>query len=216
MGMEQDTIRMKPVKEKRREQAAGARTLPFAGDGEVRRLSEHQGLVTAAKKGDQQAFGRLYEQIYQDLYKFAYYVLKNEQDAQDVVSEAVMDAWAGIRKLKEDDAFRGWMFKILSVKCKRKLKSYVERSRISPLEEAESLPTEGAELSVDLKQAISQLSDEERMIVSLTIFGGYDSAEIGLMLKLNRNTVRSKHSRALAKLKLFLGEKQENTSERRR
>ena len=42
------------------------------------------------------------------------------------------------------------------------------------------------------------------MIVSLTVFGGYDSAEIGKMLNLNRNTVRSKHSRALAKMRTVL------------
>lgn len=179
-------------------------------------MSEHQSLVCAAKEGDREAFGQLYQQIYQDLYKFAYYVLKDEQDAEDVVSDAVMDAYAGIRKLKDDSAFRGWMFKILSAKCKRKMKSYVERNQISPLDDTESSPTDGADLSLDLKQAFSQLSGEERMIVSLTVFGGYDSAEIAKMLKLNRNTVRSKHSRALAKLKLFLGEKQEKVSERRR
>ena len=45
------------------------------------------------------------------------------------------------------------------------------------------------------------LSEEERLIVSLTVFGGYDSGEIAEILHLNRNTVRSKHSRALAKLR---------------
>jgi len=177
-------------------------------------MAEQKELIRAAKKGDQQAFGQLYEQIYQDLYRFAYYTLKDEHDAQDVVSEAVMDAWAGIRKLKEDDAFHAWMFKILSVKCKRKLKSYVERGQISSLDEAEDLPSDENGLSLELKQAFAQLSDEERMIVSMTVFGGYDSAEIAKILKLNRNTVRSKHSRALAKLKTFLGE-QEKTERRR-
>lgn len=178
-------------------------------------MAEQKELIRAAKKGDQQAFGQLYEQIYQDLYKFAYYTLKDEHDAQDAVSEAVMDAWTGIRKLKEDDAFQAWMFKILSVKCKRKLKSYVERNQVSPLEEAEEMPASGEDgLSLELKQAFSQLNDEERMIVSMTVFGGYDSAEIAKILRLNRNTVRSKHSRALAKLKTFLGE-QEKTERRR-
>lgn len=181
-------------------------------------MSEQQNLVSAAKKGDREAFGELYRQSYEDLYKFAFYVLKNEQDAQDAVSDAVADAWAGIGRLREDGAFRGWMFKILSAKCKRRLKSYVARNQIAPLEDAELLAGEEGEkeLAMDLKQAFSQLSDEERLIVSLTVFGGYDSGEIAKMLKLNRNTVRSKHSRALAKLKLFLGEKQEKTLGRRR
>ena len=88
-------------------------------DNEVRELSELQNLVLVAKKGDKDAFAQLYQHIYKDLYKFAYYVLKDDQDAQDAVSDAVMDAYAGISKLKNPDAFRSWMFKILSAKCKR-------------------------------------------------------------------------------------------------
>lgn len=166
-------------------------------------MSELQNLVLVAKKGDKDAFAQLYQHIYKDLYKFAYYVLKNDQDAQDAVSDAVMDAYAGISKLKNADAFRSWMFKILSAKCKRKLKSYVMRNQESDLDDVE-LSVNGSEESLELKQALSTLSDEERMIVSLTVFGGYDSAEIGKMLNLNRNTVRSKHSRALAKMRMVL------------
>ena len=92
-------------------------------NNEVRKLSELQNLVLVAKKGDKDAFAQLYQHIYKDLYKFAYYVLKNDQDAQDAVSDAVMDAYAGISKLKNADAFRSWMFKILSAKCKRKLEN---------------------------------------------------------------------------------------------
>ena len=172
-------------------------------NNEVRKLSELQNLVLVAKKGDKDAFAQLYQHIYKDLYKFAYYVLKNDQDAQDAVSDAVMDAYAGISKLKNADAFRSWMFKILSAKCKRKLKTYVVRTQESDLDDVE-LSVSGSEESLELKQALSILSDEERMIVSLTVFGGYDSAEIGKMLNLNRNTVRSKHSRALAKMRTVL------------
>lgn len=172
-------------------------------NNEVRKLSELQNLVLVAKKGDKDAFAQLYQHIYKDLYKFAYYVLKNDQDAQDAVSDAVIDAYSGISKLKNADAFRSWMFKILSAKCKRKLKTYVVRNQQSDLDDVE-LSVNGSEESLELKQALSILSDEERMIVSLTVFGGYDSAEIGKMLNLNRNTVRSKHSRALAKMRTVL------------
>ncbi len=166
----------------------------------MRKLSELQNLVLVAKQGDKDAFAQLYQHIYKDLYKFAYYTLKNDEDAQDAVSEAVMDAYSGISKLKSADAFKSWMFKILSAKCKRKLKSYVQRNKESDLDDVE-LSVNGSEESLELKQALSILTDEERMIVSLTVFGGYDSSEIAKMLNLNRNTVRSKHSRALAKMR---------------
>lgn len=168
-------------------------------------MPANRDLVAAAKKGDKQAFGQLYAEIYTDLYKFAYYILKDEEDAKDAVSDAVMDAYAGISRLRSEDAFKSWMFQILSIKCKRKLKEYAVRGHHTPLEDITDLETEGREESVELKSAFDTLSDEEKMIISMNVFGGYDSNEISNILKINRNTVRSKQSRALSKLKTLLG-----------
>jgi DNA-directed RNA polymerase specialized sigma24 family protein len=44
------------------------------------------------------------------------------------------------------------------------------------------------------------LSEEEQTIIALSVFGGYNSKEIGEMLKLNANTVRPKRSRGLEKM----------------
>ena len=63
-------------------------------------MKEHV-LIKKAKKGDVEAFGELYTTVYKKLYRFALYILKNPQDAEDVVSEAVTDAFTGIRKLKK-------------------------------------------------------------------------------------------------------------------
>ena len=50
-------------------------------------------LVEKARQRDAGAFAALYTQIYQDLYKFALYTLKNSHDAEDVVSDTVTDAF---------------------------------------------------------------------------------------------------------------------------
>ncbi len=172
-------------------------------------MSESADLVKAAQKGNKEAFSVLYGKIYNDLYKFAYYVLKDQQDAEDAVSDAVMDAYVGIGKLKNADAFRGWMFKILSAKCKRKLKSYAGKNRETLLSETDlsalSFESDTSE-RMDLKKAFEALSDEERMIISLNVFGGYNSDEIAKMLHKNRNTIRSKQSRAFGKMKEYLKE----------
>ena len=84
-------------------------------------------LVRAAKQGDTQAFAELYRDIYQNLYRFALYMLGNPADADDVVSDAVMDAWMTIGKLRSEEAFDGWVFRILSNKCKRKRNEYLNK-----------------------------------------------------------------------------------------
>lgn len=84
-------------------------------------------LAERARNGDQEAFAGLYREVYEDLYRFALYVLKNPHDAQDAAAETVADAYASVGKLRKPEAFRPWIFKILTNKCKRRLKEYNRR-----------------------------------------------------------------------------------------
>ena len=72
---------------------------------------EERLLVKRAKRGDVDAFAELYGQIYQKLYQFALYTLKDPEDAKDAVSAAVTDAFESIGKLRKEEAFSGWMEK---------------------------------------------------------------------------------------------------------
>lgn len=165
-------------------------------------MEQNQELVQKAKSGDVKAFSRLYEEIYQDLYRFALYTLKNTHDAEDVVSDTVADAWQGIRNLRKTESFKAWIFRILTNKCRRRLRQYVDRT----LELPENLTAEPRDIGrdIDVRRAFSALSDEERMILAMNIFGGYNSREIGRVLHISDNTVRSKQSRALKKMEICL------------
>ena len=98
-------------------------------------MTDCKQLAYEARQGSKEAFAQLYQAVYQDLYRFALYVLKNPEDAQDAVAETVADAYAEIKKLRDSEAFKGWIFKILSNKCKRKLKEYTRKTE--PLYEQE-------------------------------------------------------------------------------
>ena len=56
------------------------------------------------------------------------------------------------------------------------------------------------------KESFWKLDDEERLIVSFSVFGGYQSDEIGQMLDMNPVTVRSRKKRALEKMRVVLQE----------
>lgn len=165
-------------------------------------MEQRQELVRKAKSGDVQAFSKLYEDIYRDLYRFALYTLKNTHDAEDVVSDTVADAWQGIRNLRKAESFKAWIFRILTNKCRRKLRQYVDKA----LELPEDLTAEPRDIGrdIDVRRAFAALSDEERMILAMNIFGGYNSREIGRALHMSDNTVRSKQSRALKKMEACL------------
>ena len=93
-------------------------------------MEECREMVQKAKEGNKEAFGILYETVYEDMYRFAWYTLRNPEDAKDVVAETVADAFETIGNLRDTSAFRGWIFKILSNKCKRKLKEYTKKTYV--------------------------------------------------------------------------------------
>ena len=162
---------------------------------------EQRELVSRAKAGDKEAFVALYRGVYERLYRYALYVLGRREDAEDAVAETVIAAWQQIGHLREEDAFAGWIFAILSNHCRRALRRRYEEEE--DLEEwAETLP-DGRDLSeaAMVRSLFAMLGDEERQIIALHLFGGYRSGEIANTLGINASTVRSKERRALRKLR---------------
>lgn len=157
-------------------------------------------------KCDVNTFAQMYEAIYKDLYRFALCMMKNTQDAEDAVSEAVLAAYENIRKLRDEKAFRSWIFTILANTCRKRLKLLNTKTRHEQEEDSvrQTAQCPDYDLALDVRKAFFILSEEEQTIVGLSVFGGYNSKEIGGMLRLNDNTVRSKRSRALEKMECIL------------
>lgn len=160
-------------------------------------------LVRAAKAGDAGAFTELYKEVYRDMYHFAYYMLKHAEDAKDAVSDAVTDGWATIGRLKKEEAFKSWIFAILSNKCKAKLREYSNRpgelteALTDTLQSAEGV---AAPEHLQLREEFLKLPEMDRLIIGLHLFAGYKTRELAEVLHMNENTVRSRESRALKRL----------------
>lgn len=166
--------------------------------------------ISLAVKGDSEAFSRLYALIYKDLYRAALYNLRSESDAGDVVSETVLDAFSSIKKLKNEDAFKSWIFKILFTKIKRKQKEYMNAAADIDEPVYENMLNTMFDFEhYELAQAMYSISDEERMILSLAVLGGYSSDEIAKIMSLKSVTVRSKLSRTKEKLRKFIEDRKE-------
>ena len=143
-------------------------------------------------------FLELYETVYKDLYRLAYYYLGNSQDAEDVVSETVLKAYEKFASLRKKEAFRSWIFKILVNQCMDFLRKKTAVETLELLKEPVFEPKlEDTMVAEDL---LAVLSPEERQIVALAIFGGYKGEEIAKALHMKHSTVRSKYRRALKKL----------------
>ena len=166
--------------------------------------------VRRAQAGDAGAFAELYSLVYKDLYRIALLNLNNQHDASDVVSDTVLEAYTSISKLRDEKAFKAWIIKILTVKIKNKRKEYKEinnfREDVDDLSDAEEAAV-SKEIdfgSIEVMEGFKQLSEEERMVLSLSVVSGYKSEEIARMFGTNANTVRSKVARVKARLKQLL------------
>ena len=140
-----------------------------------------------------EVFAAYYEKVYRELYYFALHTLKNPQDAEDAVSEAVADAFAAVEKLRDQEKFRAWILQILSNKCRRKLKEYTQKT----VELPDDLPDrrrDGRERCRCGRHWIVWRKQSARSSASM-LLGGFKSHEIGEMMQMNHNTVRSRISR---------------------
>lgn len=158
-------------------------------------------LIRKSRQGDVKAFSELYVRIHKELYKFALYTLKHPQDAEDAVSEAVIAAYENISGLKKEESFRSWIFRILSNQCKKRFRDVPQ---MEELETELPAPERDYAGSHDVRKAFGILNEDERMIVAFSVFGGYQSDEIGNMMDQNPATVRSKKTRAMGKMRRVL------------
>lgn len=168
---------------------------------------ELSGLITDAKHGDAEAFGRLYGYIYQDLYHYALYRLGSCEEAEDAVQETALEAFRGIGNLKNVDAFRSWMFTILSARCNRHIHILVQQRNQTPLEDCE-LPINDfageTDISCHLREVIRALPKEDQQLVLLSVIGGFSGKEIAAIMNRPQGTLRSRLHRTLKKLRAVL------------
>lgn len=178
------------------------------GDG----MNYNENDVLLAVENDKDAFSRLYESIYIDLYKMAFYILGNKEIAEDVVSETIFDAYKGISKLKDSANFENWILKILSRKCKQSLRIKYNKFSVfnsnarsaDDFEISSEISITNPEDKTDIQNALSKVSMLDRIIISLCIVEGYKSNEVAEILSMKATTVRSRLNRSLAKMRNYL------------
>ena len=159
-------------------------------------------MIEQAKNGEREAFCQLYD-LYRDrLYRYAWYRLKNESDAEDAVSECVLSAWKQIGDLRDAKAFPAWIFRILAAACNRIIRQQIRRREQPSPDDAQS--ESAAETRLILAEALELLDQEDRNMVLLSVVAGLSSQEIGDLTGLAPGSVRSRISRNMKKMRTFL------------
>ncbi|WP_334144379.1 RNA polymerase sigma factor [Rhabdothermincola sp.] len=121
-------------------------------------------LVAAARDGDRHAFDELVKATYVETYTLAYRLTGNEEDARDVVQEAYLRAYKGLKRFRGDAQFSTWMYRI-TANCASTFLGRRQRNRCEELTEDLSTRDERPAASPELQAEATAL--RERLQVAL-------------------------------------------------
>ncbi len=166
-------------------------------------------LIARCKAGDQEAHYSLYKMYSKAMYNVGYRIIRNEDEAEDVLQEAFVSAFRSLDHYRGDSTFGAWLKRIVINKAinalnKRKHESFPEDETFDVAEEEEPVDY-GNELTVErVKRGIEQLPDGYRSVLSLYLLEGYDHQEIAEILGITESTSKSQLNRAKSKLRMLL------------
>jgi RNA polymerase sigma-70 factor (ECF subfamily) len=152
-------------------------------------------------------FESLIKNEQEKLYKIAYAYVKNEQDALDVVQEAIINAYKAFPKLEKPQYFSTWMTRILINTAINELR---RKKKITFLEiEKHEQSVKETQLSIhklDLAQVLERLKPEQRSLLIMRFTYGYSIKEMAQIFEKPEGTIKSQLHRTLAQVKAELEE----------
>lgn len=169
-------------------------------------------LLNLVAKGDEEAFRQLYQNTDKTIYSFILSIIKNPQDAEEIMQETFMKIWTSAVSYQSQGKPLAWMFTIARNLCYMKFREQKHQSDLglydlSEKELGEFCPQiEDAADKMVLYAALNILKEEERQIVLLHTAAGLKHREIASSLQMPLATVLSKYNRAMKKLQNHLRE----------
>ena len=181
-------------------------------------MATEQELVEQAKRGDTSAFGELVNRYERNIYRLARHITQNEDDAEDVLQETFLKAFANLDQFQGHSKFYTWLVRIAVNESLMKLRRRKADRSVSldePVETGEdSMPREiaaweenpeqkygRAEMNAILSRAIDSLSPGFRTVFLLRDVEGFSTEETASALKLSIPAVKSRLLRARLQLR---------------
>ena len=168
-------------------------------------------LVSSAKSGNKKSFDKLYELTHNDVWYNCLSLLKDEENAKDIMQETYITAFLKLDTLNDEQKFCGWIISIAVNKCKNKLKGKVEyqiddevlitEAETDELMLPEEYITKTEKRKVLLQIMEDTLSFNQYQVVLMFYFNELSIAEIAQALEISEGTVKSRLNSSRAKMK---------------
>jgi RNA polymerase sigma-70 factor, ECF subfamily len=207
---------LEPNRRERCNRLCPARDVALRPDLVSSRPPTESGLITAAQRGDKDAFAALVAPHAAVAFRAAYLVTGSAADAQDAAQEGLVKAWLALDRFRSGAPFRPWLVQIVVNEARNRRRATGRQARLAlrltQAAEETAAGTDATALAHErrarLLAAVESLREEDQLVIAARYFVGLSEAETAAALSMRSGTVKSRLSRALARLREALGEAQ--------
>lgn len=163
-------------------------------------------LVEQAQRGDQEAFAALVHLTADRLYGIAYRILRDPNQAEDALQNALIDLWDDLPGLRDPDRYEAWTYRLIArasyreARRGRRWTSKVRRIAVAP-DSSDDGEIGRVAVHDEMERAFRQLTPEHRAVVVLHYFVGLPLTEIADSLGIPVGTAGSRLHYAVRELR---------------
>ena len=173
----------------------------------------YEWMIIESARGNKSAFRLLYESTKAEAFHFIRRRVGNREDAIEVLQDTFVDLWKALEKGKliysSDSEFRGFLYTILKRRIARFYRFRKVNFSFEDLETEAGFESDESETH-HILSCLGLLGSTDQEILRLHYFSGQSFAEIANLLEVNEGAVKTRHHRALKKIRLILGYNEEN------
>jgi RNA polymerase sigma-70 factor (ECF subfamily) len=179
---------------------------------------DEKAALEKCRQNDALAFEELIQGYRQRVFRLAFGMLRNREDAEDLTQEIFVKAFLSIHKFDERSSFSTWLHSVAVHACLDELRKRKARAPARGLDEIEEISdgkdsvqaaAEKRAAAEVLKEALEKLEPEARHLLSLRDADGLSYQEIAECMRLKLGTVKSKIKRARMALRKLLEKNRE-------
>ncbi len=173
-------------------------------------------LFARAQRGDTAAYEEIVQRYQQVAFRTAYVITGSAADAEDAAQEGFVKAYRALATFRSGAEPRPWLLRIVANEARNRVRSEGRRHQLelrlaegirpggaAPSPEAAAVAAEDRERLFDL---VNGLGDEDRLVIASRYFLELSGEETAAALGIAEGTVKSRLSRALARLRARIAE----------
>ncbi len=171
---------------------------------------ELERLVARALRGEEAAFGQIYDLYFEKIYRFIFYRVNHKEAAEDLVAETFIRVWDKLPEIQGPSSFTPWLYQIarnLVIDYYRSRKTTVDLLELENVLVYEDSILDKTDFSFQQKlflDALQKLPSVQQQVIKLKFLDELTNEEIAKILNKSEGAVRVIQHRAIAELKKLL------------